>query len=88
MAVLTGSQVVKAFSSGEADRCCLYALRKVTSADTVDLSADFSSPKQAFIMGATVIGTAAFITITGTVLTIPAGLAADAGWLLVWGASA
>lgn len=88
MTTLTGTQVVKVYSSGEADRVCLYALRKVTSADTIDLAADFSSPKQAFIMGATVVGTAAVITITGTVLTLPAGLAADAGWLLVWGASA
>jgi hypothetical protein len=79
MATLTPSQVVKQFFSGEADRVCLY---------TVDLAADFSAPKQAFIMGATVVGTAAVSTITGTVLTLPAGLANDAGWLLVWGASA
>jgi hypothetical protein len=88
VAVLTPAQVVKVYGSGDADRVVLYALRKVTSADTIDLSADFSSPKQAFIMGATVIGTAAVSTITGTVLTLPAGLSNDAGWMLVWGASA
>jgi len=87
MATLTGTNIVKAYSDGTADRLCLYAMRKVTTGDTVDLAADFSSPKQAIVLGVTT-QMAFTAAISGTVLTIPAGLAGDAGWMMVWGSSA
>jgi uncharacterized membrane protein len=88
VAALSPGQIVRVYTSGDADRVTLYALKKVTSGDTADLAADFLAPKQAFMMGATVVGTAVVSTITGTVLTIPAGLSNDAAWILVWGVSA
>jgi hypothetical protein len=87
VAVLTSSQIVKAFSDGQADRLCLYAMRNVTTGDTRDLSGDFTAIKQAICLGTTT-QMAFTASITGTVITIPAGLAADAGWLMTWGASA
>jgi hypothetical protein len=87
MSVLTASNVVKIWSEGQSDRAVLYALRKVTTADTMDLSADFLVAKQAAALGTTVAGTAACV-VAGTVVTMPAGLVNDAGWLLVWGVSA
>lgn len=87
MATLTGINIVRVYAEGVADRLCLYAMRKVTTGDTFDLVADFSVPKQAIVLGTTT--QMAFTAgIAGTVITIPAGLSADAGWLLVWGASA
>jgi hypothetical protein len=71
-------------SSGKPDVVCLFALKNVTAADTVDLSSYFQ-----IINRAVVIGVVSFVEIaavwTGTVLTMPAGLAADAGFLLAWG---
>jgi len=91
MAVLDSRSVFKVFADGDSDRVVLYALRKVSAGDTVDTGpsglTDFSAPKQAFAMGTTVAGTAS-VAIAGTVLTMPAGLANDAGYMLVWGASA
>lgn len=87
MATLTGSNIVKTFSDGTADRLCLYAMRKVTTGDTYDLAADFSSPKQAIVLGTTTL-MAFTAALSGTVATIPAGLSADAGWMMVWGSSA
>jgi hypothetical protein len=88
MAVLTTSNVAKVFENGLSDCIVLYALRKVSSADTFDVGADFSSPKLAHVLGTTVLGQASVVTITGTVVTLPAGLASDAGYMLVWGAKA
>lgn len=88
MATLTSSNIARQFIDGLTDRTALYAMRKVTSGDTIDLSSDFSVVKQAVILGTTVAGSEAVSTISGTVVTIPAGLSNDAGWMLVWGASA
>ena len=43
--------------------------------------------KQAVMIGTTVNGSAT-AAVSGTVVTMPAGLAADAAYLLIWGASA
>jgi hypothetical protein len=88
MAVLTTSNVAKVFENGLSDCIVLYALRKVSSGDTFDCGADFSSPKLAHCTGTTVLGQASVVTITGTVITLPAGLTNDAGYMLVWGAKA
>jgi hypothetical protein len=91
VAVLSAQNVFKVFLDGNSDRVVLYALRKVTTSDTVDVGlgalGDFLAPKQAVCLGTTVAGTVA-ASIAGTVITMPAGLSADAGYMLVWGASA
>ncbi len=75
MAVLTQVNCLRVWADGLSDRVALYALRKVTTADTIDLAADFLITKQAIMIGTTVV-------------TMPAGLSNDAAYLLVWGASA
>lgn len=87
MAELTPDHYVQVWSNGLSDKAALYALRNVTSGDTANLAADFSVVKQGTILGTTVAGTET-VSVDGTVATIPAGLNADAAYLLVWGASA
>jgi hypothetical protein len=65
----------------------LYALRNVTTGDTANCANEFSVLKRGVILGTTVAGAAA-ATVAGTTATIPAGVAGDAGYLLVWGCSA
>lgn len=86
MAVLTEQRVVRQWSSGDAEKTAVYALRRVTSGDTIDLAADFSELKRAVAVGTTVAGQAV-VNVAGTVATMPAGLANDAGFLLVYGVS-
>lgn len=86
MAELTDVNVVPVFRNGLSDQVVLYALRDVTSADTYTLP-EFSSAKQAVVMGTTVAGVEV-ASIQGNQVTIPAGLSGDAGYMLVWGASA
>jgi hypothetical protein len=87
MAQLGSAQVVKQWENGASDKTALYALRKVTTADTADLSADFSVVKQAIALGTTVNGQAS-VSVSGVTATMPAGLSNDAGYMLVWGCSA
>jgi hypothetical protein len=88
MAALTLTQCVLLWSDGQSERIALYALKNVTTADTVDLSTlGFSVVKQAIMMGATVIGSAV-ASFSGNVVTMPAGLNKDAAFLLVWGVAA
>lgn len=86
MAVLSnGTNSVKVHDDGDAERVVLYALRNVTAADTLDLALEFSQVRYACLIGTTVVGAVLVATITGSVLTIPAGLNHDAGYLLVFG---
>lgn len=87
MAALTSSHYVLQWSNGVSARVALYALRNVTTADTADVSAEFSVVKQAIMLGTTVVGSAT-ASVSGTVITMPAGLAGDGAYLLVWGVSA
>lgn len=87
MAVLAAAQVKQLFVDGDADRIVLYAVRNVTTADTFDVSVDFSRAIRAMAVGATVAGATA-VTVSGTVVTIPSGLAGDAAWILVYGCAA
>ena len=87
MAALTPNHYVLEWTNGVSARVCLYALRNVTTADTVDLSNEFSVLKQAIMLGTTVVGSAT-ATVSGTVATMPAGLAGDGAYLLAWGVSA
>ena len=49
MAILAANNYVLEFSNGLAARTCLYALRMVTTGDTVDLGAEFQAVKQAIM---------------------------------------
>jgi hypothetical protein len=84
MAALSNNQVAKCWSDGTADRVALYALRNCTAGDTADLVAEFTLLKRAVMLATTVSGAAA-ATVSGTSVTVPAGLAGDAGYVLVWG---
>jgi hypothetical protein len=91
VALIGQQQVFKVFEDGDADKVSLYALRNVTTGDTVNVGnsglADFLAPKTAIVMGTTV-AVATLGAIAGTVITMPAGLTGDAGYMLVWGSSA
>jgi hypothetical protein len=87
MAVLTSQQVHLVWSDGFADKACLYALRKVTTGDTFDMVNDLQLALQAVVLGITTQGSIA-ASVSGTVVTMPAGITNAAGYLLVWGVSA
>lgn len=89
MAALTAQQVHKQWTNGAADLAVLYEVSRVTAGDTVDIGPsgvlpDFQLVKQAAMLATTISGTAA-CSVSGTVVTFPAGLSSDAGYLLVWG---
>lgn len=86
MAVLTGVNVFKVWSDGLVDKVSLYAMKKVSTGDTFDLSGDYLSPRTGIMLGTTVTGTAACV-ISGTVVTMPTGLNNDGAYLLIWGVS-
>jgi len=91
VAVLGQTNVFKVFADGDSDQVALYAIRNITTGDTVNLGPgglnDFLGIKQAVVLGTTVAGIAN-PGIAGTTLTVPAGLSGDAGYMLVWGPSA
>ncbi len=84
MAALTNVNVVKIWDEGQSDRTALYALRKVSAGDTIDLAADFATVTRGVVLGTTV-SVALATSQAGTVVTIPAGPSSDAGWMLAWG---
>lgn len=84
MAALPTERYPLLFQDGRSARVALYALLSVTTGDTVDLSAMFMDVKRAIILGTTLQGVAAVTTISGTIVTIPAG-SNDAGVLLAYG---
>ncbi len=89
MAVITsGVGAILLFSSGGADKVALIALRDVTTGDTLDIGPS-GLTVELYINRAVVISVTSFVEIAanwaGTVVTMPSGLANDAGYLLVWG---
>ncbi len=89
MAALTAQQISKKYVNDAPDRVMLYEVSKVTAGDTVDLgpsgvSADYQLVKQAAMLATIIAGTASCV-VAGTVVTMPAGLANDAGYLLTGG---
>jgi hypothetical protein len=91
MAALTlGINAVQVSSDGMAERVTLYALRKVTAGDTLDLSTDFNPPIAACLIGTAgaAAGASALATMSGNSITIPAGPSNSAGFLLVYGVHA
>jgi hypothetical protein len=89
MAAITASQILRVYVNDAPDRTALYKISKVTAGDTADLgpsgiSADYQLVQQATMLATTIAGTAV-CSVSGTTVTMPAGLANDAGYLLVWG---
>jgi hypothetical protein len=88
MAILTGTNVIPQYTIGGADILGLYALRNVNTGDTIDL-ATLGPPGFQIIKRGVVLGISVFVeiaaTFTGTVVTMPSGLAGDSAYLLVWG---
>jgi hypothetical protein len=88
MAVLTAANVIPQYTSGGADLLALYALRNVTTGDTIDV-ATLGSPGFQVINRGVVLGISDFVeiaaTFTGTVVTMPSGLSHSSAYLLVWG---
>lgn len=88
MALLTTDQFNQVYRDGSCDRTTLYALKGTTAGDTVDVSADFRVVKRAGIVSVTGTTIAVAAVSSNTILTIPAGPAADAVWLLAVGVAA
>lgn len=86
--IAAGVGAVPVFQMGAADRVVLIGLRGVTTGDTLDLGVTGMDLLQV-INRAVIISVTSFVEIagnwTGTVLTMPAGLSGDAGYLLAWG---
>jgi hypothetical protein len=92
MAVLSGAQVARVYTNDAADRTALYRVSNVSGGDTVDLGpsgaiTDYQAVKRAVFV-ATTANAAAAAAVAGTVITFPAALNGDAGYLLVWGNTA
>jgi hypothetical protein len=86
--VAVGVGAVPVYSDGKADRVILVGLRNVTQGDTLDLGATGMN-LLSIINRVVVISVTSFVEIAGsfagTVVTMPAGLTNDAGYLLAWG---
>jgi hypothetical protein len=86
MAVLTSQNVISVYSAGQADLVKLFALRKVTTGDTIDLA---TVSDILIVKAGVVLGVSDFVEIaanfTGTTVTMPAGLTNSSAYLLVTG---
>lgn len=75
---------------GLADCVVLLALRNVTTGDTLDVGPNAANQLQT-VKRAVVMGVSVFVeiaaSVSGTVVTMPSGLSADDGYLLLWGSS-
>ena len=86
--LVNGTNAVKVHDDGDSERVVLYAMRNITAADTIDLSQEFSQVRYAAIIGTTVVGAILVSTISGSVVTIPAGLSHDGAYMLAFGVHA
>lgn len=86
MATLTSSNCTLVYTDGKADLIALFALRKVSTGDTIDVS---TISNFQLVKSGVVLGVSSFVeiaaTFTGTTVTMPSGLTSDSGYLLVWG---
>lgn len=87
MAVLTPAQVQLRHMSGDSDRYAVIALLNISAGDTADLAQYFLVVKRATLLGITVNGALA-ASVSGTVVTIPAGPNGDAAILTAYGVAA
>lgn len=81
------SQLENVFSDGRCGHTALFAVKNATGGDTFDLGQYFRVIKRAGLVSATGT-TIAACTITGTVLTVPAGPANDGVWVIAYGVAA
>lgn len=86
MAVLLPTRFPLRYASGDSDKVAMFALLDVTAGDTVDLSEHFNVVKRGTLVGVTVAAAVA-ASVSGTVVTIPAGANRDAAVLTVYGVS-
>lgn len=84
MAALTPDRYPLMWQDGQSDRAALYALRDITTGDTCDLVDQFNILKRGALVGTTVAG-AVSASVSGTVVTIPAGVSRDGAYLLAYG---
>jgi len=84
MAALDPTRYPLMWMDGQSDRSALYALRDISTGDTCDLEAQFNILKRGALVGTTVAG-AVSASVSGTVVTIPAGVSRDGAYLLVFG---
>jgi hypothetical protein len=86
MAVLSPAQVAPVYVEGRADLIGLFALRKVSTGDTIDLA---TISQFLIVKAGVVLGVSDFVeiaaTFTGTVVTMPSGLASSSAYLLALG---
>jgi flagella basal body P-ring formation protein FlgA len=86
VATLTSANVIPVYLDGKADLIGLFALRKVSTGDTIDLS---SVCNFQIVKAGVVLGVSDFVeiaaTFTGTVVTMPSGLTSSSGYLLCLG---
>ena len=86
MATLTAANVLPIYQEGKADLIGLFALRKVSTGDTIDLSIVSSFQ---IVKAGVVLGVSDFVeiaaTFTGTVVTMPSGLTNSSAYLLALG---
>ena len=87
MAALPVNRYPLMWMDGQAERTAVYAIRNVDGNDTMDVAQEFSVVKRAVIMGTTVAA-AASMSVSGTVVTCPAGATDDAAYMMVFGAAA
>lgn len=87
MTALVPTRYPLRYASGDSDKVALFALLNVTAGDTVDLSEHFNVVKRGTLLGVTVAA-AVSASVSGTVVTIPAGANQDAAILTVYGVSA
>lgn len=86
MVALPPTRFPHRYSSGDSDKIAVFALLSVTAGDTVDLSEHFTTVKRGTLVGVTVAAALA-ASVSGTIVTIPAGANADAAILTVYGVS-
>lgn len=78
------NNVALVYSAGQADMVALFALKNVTTGDTVDTAQWFQVINRCVVMGISQFVEIA-ANFTGTVITMPSGLLHDSGYLLLWG---
>jgi hypothetical protein len=70
--------------NGDSDRYAVFSLLNINAGDTVDLQEFFTVVKRATLLGVTVAAAVA-ATVSGTVVTVPAGANGDAAILTAYG---
>jgi hypothetical protein len=84
MAALPTTQFPVRHMNGDSDRYAVFSLLNINAGDTVDLQEFFTVVKRATLLGVTVAAAVA-ATVSGTVVTVPAGANGDAAILTAYG---